>query len=360
MNFSNIAQELANSDLAKVINMAQQNLEAEILFSINLNKEKIYSYKKDLFLNSTFKDIFIVYNLTNYGHVSDRINDQIIKKIELQKFKSASANELIELLKDSIIIMTNNLFAYIGIDKLSIIYESLPNSLWIIQDYDNHHWIENSIQAAIFADIYLPAHMDGEINLFTKLNPNIPCFLPCGSNQWSTKFICEHYDDLINISRQLLPLGKYYFYEKFIHRNKVINSLNNHYKSIGIVDKDFHQLSNEEKWNEWIDYRYHWIIPTANDLPIRFFDALITGGIPIVPKSLSPFVNMLKIPEKFYKTFSAEDIIEPANLINYLNDSFEINSTEAIIERHLFALENYHIDQIILKLINITKKYYCD
>jgi len=256
--------------------------------------------------------------------------------------------------------MTNNLFAYIGIDKLSIIYESLPNSLWIIQDYDNHHWIENSIQAAIFADIYLPAHMDGEINLFTKLNPNIPCFLPCGSNQWSTKFICEHYDDLINISRQLLPLGKYYFYEKFIHRNKVINSLNNHYKSIGIVDKDFHQLSNEEKWNEWIDYRYHWIIPTANDLPIRFFDALITGGIPIVPKSLSPFVNMLKIPEKFYKTFSAEDIIKPANLINYLNDSFEINSTEAIIERHLFALENYHIDQIILKLINITKKYYCD
>lgn len=42
MNFSNIAKELSNSNLSKVINLSQHNREAEILFSININREEIY------------------------------------------------------------------------------------------------------------------------------------------------------------------------------------------------------------------------------------------------------------------------------------------------------------------------------
>ncbi len=359
MNFSNIAKELSNSNLSKVINVSQQNREAEILFSINMNKEEIYRNKKAIFSNTEFKKIFIIYNSTNYGHVSNYINDVEIIKFELEKFKSADTNELSVLFQDSIIIMTNNLFAQIGIEKLSSIYERLPNSVWVIQDYDNHHWIENSIQASIFADIYFPAHMDGEISLLTKINPNVPCFLPCGSNQWSRSFIDAHQDNLIKVSRQSEPLGKYYFYEKFIHRNKIINSLNKLYKNIGIVGNDFHQLSENEKWNEWISHRYHWIIPTANDLPIRFFDALITGGIPIIPKTLIPYIKLLEIPEDFYKTFTSLDILEPNNLINYLNEKSSLNSSESIIERHQFALKHFHIDAIISKAIDTTMQYYC-
>ncbi len=359
MNFSNIAKELSNSNLSKVINVSQQNREAEILFSINMNKEEINKNKKSIFFNKEFKNIFIMHNSTNYGHVSNQINDTRVKKIELEKFKSAGVDELSDLFQDSAIMMTNNLFAQIGIDKLSTIYEKIPNSVWVIQDYDNHHWIENSIQASVFADIYFPAHMDGEISLFTKINPNVPFFLPCGSNQWSKSFIDSHQDDLIKVSRQSEPLGKYYFYEKFIHRNKVINSLNKAYQSIGIVGNDFHQRSEVEKWNEWIAHRYHWIIPTANDLPIRFFDALITGGIPIIPKTLIPYVSFLKIPETFYKTFSSLDILEPNNFINDLNEISEINCTESIMERHQFALKNFHVDAILSKAIDTIKSYYC-
>ncbi len=359
MNFSNIAKELSNSNLSKAIDITQQNCEAQILYSINIDKEEIYRNKKAIFSKKEFKNIFIIYNSTNYGHVSNYINDVEVKKFELEKFRSADIQELSDLFQDSIIIMTNNLFAQIGIDKLSSIYEKLPNSVWVIQDYDNHHWIENSIQASIFADVYFPSHMDGEISLFTKINPNVPYFLPCGSNQWSKSFIDLHRSDLIRVSRQSEPLGKYYFYEKFIHRNRVINSLNKLYNSIGIVDNDFHNLNESEKWNEWISYRYHWIIPTANDLPIRFFDTLITGGIPIIPKTLIPYLSLLKIPEIFYQTFSSLDILKPHNLIGYLSEMNSLNSSESIMERHQFALKHFHVDAILYKAIDTTKRYYC-
>lgn len=359
MNFANISKELSSSNLTKVINVSQQNREAEILYSINISKEEIYKQKREIFFNKEFKNIFIIYNSTNYCYVNNYIQGFQIQKICIEKLISASIDEIINLFKDSVIVMTNNLFAQIGIDKLSIIYEQLHNSVWIIQDYDNHHWIENSIQASVFADIYFPAHMDGEIGLLTKINPNVPYFLPCGSNQWSRNFINLHLDDFLKVSRKFEPLGKYYFYEKFLHRNKVINSLNKYFKNIRFVDNDFHQLDENEKWNEWIVYLYHWIIPTANDLPIRFFDALITGGIPIVPKALIPYLNVLGIPENFYITFSSINILEPNNFINQFCESKNINCFEDIIQRHEFGMKHFHIDQIIAKAINTSKQYYC-
>lgn len=161
--------------------------------------------------------MYLFFNQTNYAHVNNYIYGIEIKKFEIEKLKLAEINNLSDLFQDSIIIMTNNLFAQIGIDKLTLIYERIPNSVWVIQDYDNHHWIENSIQAFVFANIYFPAHMDGEISLFTKINPNFPYFLPFGSNQWSKNFIESRQNSLFEVSRQSDPLGKYYYYENFIH-----------------------------------------------------------------------------------------------------------------------------------------------
>ena len=119
--------------------------------------------------------------------------------------------------------------------------------------------------------------------------------IPCGSNQWSSDFIKNYgVNNLLN-KRSLLPLGKYYFYEKFIHRNKLITTLSNNYPDIGFVQNDFHQLTPEQKWGEWSNHALHWIAPVLNDLPIRFFDALITGGIPIIPSGLVPFVERSEV-----------------------------------------------------------------
>lgn len=357
-NFTNIAKEIAFSDLSQVITVAQKNNEAEILFSININKEEIYQKKKVFFAQKKFNNIYVIHNDTNYGHLSNVINEVVIKKLEIQDFLNMDINKLSQVFENSLIIMTNNIFAQIGIEKLGAIYEISPNSVWAIQDYDNHHWIENSIQACIFSDLYFPSHMDGELSLLSRINPNVPTFLPCGSNQWSKEFIHARLEDLISTNRSLEPLGKYYFYEKFIHRNKVINSLNSHFKSIGIVNKDFHQLQELEKWREWISHRLHWIIPTANDLPIRFFDALITGGIPIVPKSLIPYLNNLAIPHEYYRTYSSLDIMDPTELIRSTNNVFESGGESEILNRHEFAMGFYHIDHVIHNVITTANRYY--
>jgi hypothetical protein len=189
----------------------------------------------------------------------------------------------------------------------------------------------------------------------SRVNPNILGGIPCGSNQWSMDFITNFGKDNLLKKRSQMPLGKYYYYEKFIHRNKTINTLSQHYPTIGFVKHDFHTLSPTEKWVEWSSHKLHWVAPVLNDLPIRFFDALITGGLPIVPTGLRPFINSLQIPEEFYATYGSLDILNPTELLVRQNESFEQLGEAGILDRHQFALKHFHIDTIVNKLI--TKSF---
>jgi len=102
----------------------------------------------------------------------------------------------------------------------------------------------------------------------------------------------------------------------------------------------------------------HWVAPVLNDLPIRFFDALITGGIPIVPSGLKPYIDSLQIPDKFYATYSPLDILNPADLLASQNERFEQLGETGVLERHVFALEHFHIDVIAAKLITKSLNLY--
>jgi len=62
-NFTNIAKEIAFSDISQVITVAQKNNEAEILFSININKEEIYQKKKVFFAQKNLI-IFMLFTTT--------------------------------------------------------------------------------------------------------------------------------------------------------------------------------------------------------------------------------------------------------------------------------------------------------
>jgi hypothetical protein len=253
--------------------------------------------------------------------------------------------------------MTSNLFAEIGSSRLGKLYAGTPNTLYAIHDYDNHHWLNNNVEVAIFADLYIPSHQS-DFLLASRLNANIFGNIPCGSNQWSREFIDSHAAGLTTIARKNTPLGKYYFYDKFKYRNKAISTLSKIYPDINIVASDFHSLSPEQKWIEWTGHKLHWIIPVLNDLPIRFFDALITGGKPLVPFSLKPFISALGVPDHLYAFYGPLDILEPHALISRQLDQFDRQGAPGILERHTFAAKEFHIDSIVEKIIRVSLERY--
>jgi len=357
-NFSDISIQLSQSGFVRHSLKSLEEIEAEIFFSIACNKDQIYRKKKGLFNQVNDIRVNVIANNTNFGNISPKISGKNIKILSVEDIKSdVNDIQLAELLNRSLVISTSNIFAEIGTVRLGDLASKLPNTIFVIHDYDNHHWINNNIQVAIFADVYVPAHQSENL-MSSKVNPNILGGIPCGSNQWSMDFILNTGNLNLLSQRSNMPLGKYFFYEKFLHRNKTINTLTQTYPQIAFVKQDFHALSPEIKWKEWSGHKLHWISPVLNDLPIRFFDALITGGIPLIPSGLKPFVESLQIPEAFYATYGPLDILNPSELIDAQNSKFDRLGAPGVLERHRFTLKHFHIDAILEKLIVRTLELY--
>ena len=329
-NFSDISIQLSQSAIVHHSLKKLEELEADILFSIACNKDQIYRSKCALFQEIDEIKINVIANNTNFGCISSTNAGKKINILSTDAIKSTANDiELIKGLQNSVTVSTSNIFAEIGAVRLGQLYESLPNTIFVMHD-----------------------------NLMaSKVNPNILGGIPCGSNQWSMDFIKSFGEKNLLAKRSNLPLGKYFFYEKFLHRNKAINTLSQAYPEIAFVKQDFHLLSPEKKWQEWSSHKLHWIIPVLNDLPIRFFDALITGGIPLIPSGLNPYVESLQIPKQFYASYGPLDILNPKNLIEVQNHIFDSLGPSGILERHEFALHKFHIDVILDKLIEAEKEY---
>lgn len=357
-NYSEISIQLSHSPLVSYSQKVLEELENDIFFAISSSKDQVFRSKRESIKKIDDLKISLISNPTNFGNVSSKIIDININSIPVEFLKMDRIPDEVTInLENSLIITTSNIFAEIGSIRFGKLYENLPNSVFVIHDYDNHHWISNNIQAAIFADVYVPAHQDEHL-IASRLNPNILGGIPCGSNQWSADFISSYGRNNLLNKRSLLPLGKYYFYEKFVHRNKLITTLSKDYPEIGFVKKDFHKLTAEEKWQEWSNHALHWIAPVLNDLPIRFFDALITGGIPIIPSGLKPFIESLQIPRDYYAIYRPLDLMDPDPLLKQQGEKFLKIGNAGILERHEFALKHFHVDKIIHKLITKTLSLY--
>jgi hypothetical protein len=355
VNFSNVAVFLAKSPIVQHTTGLLGEVESDLLFSIACEKDKIYRQKKQRI--SSLKTVVITNN-TNFGNIGTQNIFGPIKILSAQEFKGTIGDEpLIETLDNSLVITTSNIFAEIGMERLGALYSRLPKSVFAIHDYDNHHWISNNIQAAIFSDVYVPSHQSDGL-IASRINPNIVGSIPCGSNQWSMEFIKHNKLSILDFPRSDEPLGKYYFYEKFLHRNKAISTLSCNFPHVKLLDNDFHGMSQDQKWSEWCSHKLHWIIPVLNDLPIRFFDALITGGMPLIPTGLLPFVNALNIPESFYISYGPLDLIDSREFIQRSNELFEFSGRGGINDRHEFAVKNFHVDIIIEKIIGAIYKIY--
>jgi hypothetical protein len=341
-------------EIIKTQNILIEDIEATNLFKIGYQKDSIFNSKKEKLRNK--RNFIVVTNPTNYHYFSEDIFDHKIIKIEESFLKNNSIEMLLSdfRFENSYVLLTNNNVAAVGLNKYTELYKNLPNTFFIIHDFDNHHWHELSIQLAIFSDAYVPAHQACN-SIIGRVNSNIITNIPCGSLQWSKKFLVENKHKIYSNDRSDDPLGMHFYYPKFIYRNSVVNTLSKYSKSTGLRnsnDNNFHNLSIEDRFKEWVEHKFHWIVPVQNDLPIRFFDALITGGIPFVPCSLISYLDNLSIPREYYYTYNFNDIFNPSILLNKVKN--EISSSRE--ERFNFAFENYHVDSTIKKIFEKSMK----
>lgn len=280
-----------------------------------------------------------------------------VQRLELGWFQDASEDSRAAkraLIDDAVVFVNNNdVGGTRGESHHAEFFSSCTRTAFVGWDWDNHHWLEVSTYLAAHSDLYCPAHHEN-LYLLTRCNWLTAGPVYCGSLQWPRRFLADRLPDMLRAERSASPLGKHVPYNAFSFRNRVIATLGGHYPGIGFSDPTFHKRTPEDRLAEWIAHKVHWITPVLNDVPIRLFDALITGGIPIVPESLRHLPPVAAIPREDIVFYRPDHVVAPAEVVDQANALFDRGGSDGMARRHRLAMTEHHGDsrlhQMLLRL----------
>lgn len=256
--------------------------------------------------------------------------------------------------RNAILIANNNdIIQANSYDTYVNFFQKAHDTIAVAWNFDNHHWYPMSTFFASHSDICFPVHPD-YMSLLSRYNRCIFGPVCSGVIQWTRSFIRENLRMITSTARSDEPLGMHILYDQFRFRNQVINTLAQHYPgTVGFQTAAFHQVPEADRLRQWCSHKAHWIVPVLNDIPTRLFDALTTGGVPIVPDTFRyhPVVASLAAHVVFYR---ATDIVLPQSVVQAANSKFNAGGMEKILERHRVGIEQHHVSariETILKTV---------
>lgn len=326
----------------------------EVFFQLAFEKEQRRNHLIGVFSGKRPAAIKISSNLRCLGPINSAVEHSHLEggyfdENDPQRFADKCAS-----LHHCVVIVNNNDIAGNPTSYLAF-YNACPNTLFIAWDWDNHHWLALSRILATHSDLYVPSHQDN-IYLLSRYNANITD-VAAGVAQWTRQFLVERQEEMLQSVRSNMPLGYHVFYQLYEYRTRVLMTLHSTYPSIG-PSSNYHGRTDEERFKEWIGYKLHLIVPVLNDIPIRLFDALASGGIPMIPDSLR-FAHVLRDahPDDFL-CYSARDIVATQDLVAKGCEMFDRHGEVGVARRAEYALRQHHGDVRISKILDAATQLY--
>lgn len=253
-------------------------------------------------------------------------------------------------IENSIVLFNNNSVSGERLEEYIQLYCNSPTSIFAIWDFDNHHWLGLSFPLAAFSDLYIPAHADN-LALLSSYNPAVTTPVNAGVLQWKRAFLQENRHVIFDTPRSDQPLGGHLKWNQFRTRNRILEKLNQFYPEVRAVSAAYHYQSTLDRLAEWSSHKAHWVVPVLTDLPIRTFDALITGGIPIVPKILRRNALIRSLEDHIF-FYDAEDVENPTVITEAANRRFDELGTDGIQRRHEIALTHHHLENRLESILS--------
>lgn len=230
-------------------------------------------------------------------------------------------------------------------------YRSQPQALFVVWDWDSQHWLYMSSALALHSDVYVPASSEN-VHVLSQFNPYTLGPVFAAAHQWSRKFLAEHMD-LFLAERRPEPLGMHVYYEAYPRRNRAIATLAQHFPTVGFATNAFKGRSDLDNLQEWAGHKTHWIVPVLAGVPIRIYNALVTGGIPILPsfyKNLPEIAILGELPSYY----QVADLLQPAAINDEAVARFDAGGESALVARLAQGIAEHHIDarceQLLLAL----------
>jgi hypothetical protein len=349
------ALQLVHSEVFNQLEKLETSIESEgvNLFPIAFQKSERLSKKLRMLRDAHAVRLVIITipNLMMTSVTDDRISSvELIDTLEYEVIFDALANGN----QPTIVLFTNNLIPHIGFKRFADLTGACSNCLFLMHDYDNHHWYRMSIFGALVSDVYVQAHRHNMPYLDTLL-PHPTLTIPIGVTQWERQFILDSVDKILNAKRGDLPSGMHRFYPRFEQRNRIIATIANHAPDVGFTDSTrFNAQSQEEKLEDWVRTKVQLCAPAGHDIPTRFFDSLITGGLPAIPFRMVDAIRSVGVREDHFISFGPLDLVSPEAAIRRWCARFDELGREGLLSRVTHCIENFHVDRTIRNLLDVT------
>jgi hypothetical protein len=258
-------------------------------------------------------------------------------------------------LKQSVVVVNNNdAHQGGGSERLARWVQRCPDTVFVAWDWDNHHWLSLSYPLAALTDVYCPTHFENLYPL-SRFNAAL-AVVPCGTVQWTDAFLRARHETILNAARTDGPLGKHIYYGGFGYRNQVIATLEPKYPDVRFTTHQFHDLTPEQKFLEWVSFKLHLIVPVLNDVPIRLFDAWATGGIPLVPESLRFSAVFADVDPRDVVYYSASDVVNPQAMIEKARALFDADGQAGLLRRHQYGLSQHHGERRLRRMLDVARE----
>jgi len=220
-------------------------------------------------------------------------------------------------------------------------YNAHPEVLFVVWDWDSQHWIQMSALVAMNCDYYVSASSDNTF-LLSHFNPHILGPVFAGVHQWSRDFLLRRFD-MMTAPRAETPFGPHVHYAKYPKRSRAVAALAQHFESVKFADNQYKAKTDEDNLREWAGYKSHWIVPVLGGVPIRVYNAMITGGIPILPSFYRnvPEVAGLGTSPLFYEV---HDLLAPQAINAAANARFDSDGGAGLVQRISDAMATQHVD----------------
>lgn len=219
-----------------------------------------------------------------------------------------------------------------------------PILMW---DWDNHHHLFISMALSLASDLYFYSHTSNEYEI-TKFC-DYSFHMPAASCQWSKDFLEQNLQLITRKDRSDETLGRFVHYGLFQTRNKVIEDLSAKIAGVGFVDSSLYfEMGDLERFGHWTGHKTHFIIPTLDDVSTRIFDALVSGGVLILPHRFISKKFFGSLEENDYELYDELDLQHPERLIMRANRKFDNGGVGGAIRRSVTALRCDIGDQRLL------------
>jgi hypothetical protein len=252
------------------------------------------------------------------------------------------------VVEKSIFLLTNNDIAQ-DLNAYLSFYNKYPEHLFVVWDWDAQHWVGMSTILAMNCDVYVSACSEN-VYLLSQFNPAMlgPVFI--GAHQWTRELILRNFDVLLE-DRTNEPLGQHGYYANYPKRNRAIATLTPSFPTIGFATNAYKDKDGLTLLKEWAAHKTHFVAPVLGGVPIRVYNALITGGIPILPafyRSLPESSVFDNIPV-YYDT---SDLLNFEELHQVALRKFDEGGRAGVVSRITTSLGIHHIDFACQEIIS--------